>query len=375
MRFSRTVFFYVLREVVIYTLVGLAAVSLVFIGTNLARRLTDFLMVGVALRDVLTIVKAVVVVTLAYTVPVSFLFGSLMGISRMSADGEILALRACGVGLKEVVLPVFVVGFAVSCLSWYIVFEVEHAAKRDLRDMVVSMATSGRMIEERRFRQIGNRMFYVESRDRDNHLRGVFISDQSNPERPLLIFAESGDFSFDADTKLVKLALRDGDLHAEGENGAAHDYYRMSFQEFEYVFPVYVPDSLAFHRLRPRDMTTEQLRGVLAYARAGNSIEDLWVTEIGHYEVQLHRRFALPVAPMLFALLVVPLSLSRARGARAWSVLLCGMLMAVYYGVLSFSQYLAVEGLLPAVVALWLPNALLAVTAAVLLHRLGRLPA
>ena len=56
-------------------------------------------------------------------------------------------------------------------------------------------------------------------------------------------------------------------------------------------------------------------------------------------------------------------------------MLLCAALMAIYYGVLSFSQYLAVEGILPAAVALWLPNALLALTAAVLLFRLRRLPA
>lgn len=375
MRLSRTVFLYVLREVVLYTLVGLAAVSLVFIGTNLARRLTDFLMIGVSLGDVLTIVKAVAVVTLAYTVPVSFLFGSLMAISRMASDAEIIAMRACGLGMKDVVIPVLAVGFLVSCLSGYIVFDVEYNAKRELRDMVVSMAASGRMIEERRFRQIGNRMFYVESRDRQNHLRGVFIADQSNPERPLLIFAESGDFSFDPETKRVTVTLRDGDLHAEGEPGAAHDYYRMSFQEFEYAFPVQVPDELDFQKLRPRDMSTQQLRDVIARVRAGGSIRHLWVPEVGHYEVQLYRRYALPVAPLIFALLVVPLSLGRVRGARAWSVLLCGVLMSVYYGLLSFCQYLAVQEILPAALALWLPNGLLAVTAVILLRRLHRLPA
>ena len=41
MRVARTVHLYVVREVLVYTLVGLAAVSVVFIGTNLARRLAD----------------------------------------------------------------------------------------------------------------------------------------------------------------------------------------------------------------------------------------------------------------------------------------------------------------------------------------------
>ena len=49
MRFPRTVSLYIAREVLLYSLVGLAAVSVVFIGRNLLGRLTQFLMIGVAL--------------------------------------------------------------------------------------------------------------------------------------------------------------------------------------------------------------------------------------------------------------------------------------------------------------------------------------
>jgi lipopolysaccharide export LptBFGC system permease protein LptF len=49
MRGSRTVSRYVAREVVLYSLVGLAAVSVVFIGQNVLRYLAKFLMIGVSL--------------------------------------------------------------------------------------------------------------------------------------------------------------------------------------------------------------------------------------------------------------------------------------------------------------------------------------
>lgn len=374
MRFPRTVSWYVLREVVIYTLIGLAAVSLLFIGTNLARRLADFLMIGVALSDILTIVWSVVVVTLAYTVPVAFLFGALVGVARMASDSEILAMRACGLGLKDVVLPIFVIGMFVSGLCWYIVFEVEHRAKRELRDTVIAMAAEGRMIEEGQFKQLGERMFYVESRDRENHLRGVFIADQSDPERPLLVFAESGDFSFDPETRRVRVLLRDGDLHSEDSGRGPLDYYRMTFESFEYVFPVELPGGVDGSLLRPRDLSADELREVIAHARSGGSLDHLWVDQVEQYEAQLHRRYALPVAPMIFALLAVPLSVGRGRGARSWGILLCGVIMAIYYGVLSFSQYLAFEAVIPAAVALWVPNAVLGGVAVFLLWRLRRLP-
>ena len=101
----------------------------------------------------------------------------------------------------------------------------------------------------------------------------------------------------------------------------------------------------------------EQLRGVIAKARAGESLRHLYAKKVEEYEIQIHRRFALPVAPMVFALLAVPLALQRGRGARSWGVLLCGLLVTLYYAVLSFGQYLALEALVPAAGALWLPNA------------------
>jgi len=375
MRPSRTISLYLLREVGIYTLLGMAAVTFVFIGANLVRRLSDFLMIGVAPSDVLVIVRSVVVVTLAYTVPISFLFGALVGVARLASDSEITAMRASGIGLGGIVLPVLLLGILVSCLTWYLALEVEHRAKRQIRDVVMSMTATGRLIEPGRFKQLGERMVYVASRDRDNHLEGVFIADQSDPERPLLIFAEAGEFAFDVDSQEAHVLLRDGDIHLEGDPGSQADYYRMSFVSLEYVFRVPMPRGGDFRMLRPRDMTMDELREVVSRARAGESISHLFKDQVEDYEVQIHRRYALPVAPMIFALLAVPISLRRSRGARAWGALLCGLLVAVYYGILSASEYFALEGFVPAALALWWPNLVFAGLAAVLIARARRVPA
>ena len=215
MRLPRIVSFYIAREVLLYSLVGLAAVSVVFVGRNLLGRLSAFLMIGVSLSDVLAITRCVVIVTLAYTVPISFLFGVLVGIGRLASDLEIKALRSCGVPLRDTVLPVFALGLLVSCLTWYIALDVEHRAKRELRGILMAMTRSGTLIEPGKFTRVGSRMFFVEDRDRDNRLEGVFISDASDPERPLLIFAEYGEFGFDPEEQKVRIQLRNGDLHWE----------------------------------------------------------------------------------------------------------------------------------------------------------------
>lgn len=373
MRLSRTLSLYVAREVAVYTAVGMAAVSVIFIGQNLLRRLADLLMIGVSAADVWTIVRCIVLVTLSYTVPVSFLFGSLVGIGRLASDVEIKAMRACGIGLAGMVLPVFILGFAVSCLTWYLALDVEHNAKRELRDSIVAMTASGRMITPQRFTRVRDRIFYVDDRDRQNRLEGVFIADGSDPERSLLIFAEFGEFSFDREAGMARIRLQNGEVHIEelsdGDGGMPVDHGRMSFVSFEYAFRVPF-GAVGSHWVRPRDMSNQELLENIARARRGEPTEE----DLERYEVQLHRRYALPMAPMIFALLAVPLTLGRGSGARAWGALLCALLVAVFYTVLSFSQYLAMEGIIPPVVAMWLPNAAFALLALVLLLRARRIP-
>jgi lipopolysaccharide export LptBFGC system permease protein LptF len=51
---------------------------------------------------------------------------------------------------------------------------------------------------------------------------------------------------------------------------------------------------------------------------------------------------------------------------------LCGALIFTYYAMMIFSEFLAVQRVIPALVALWVPNALFAAAAAFLLYRTRR---
>jgi lipopolysaccharide export system permease protein len=90
------------------------------------------------------------------------------------------------------------------------------------------------------------------------------------------------------------------------------------------------------------------------------------------YQLELQRRMALPIATILFALIGVPLGLRKARGARSWGALLCIAVVFSYYAMLSVFQFLGNSEVLSPVMALWLPNAMFAVVALLLLLRARR---
>jgi lipopolysaccharide export system permease protein len=233
------------------------------------------------------------------------------------------------------------------------------------------MTTQGSMIEPGEFKRVGDRIIYVRGRDGDGRLESILISDRSDPQRPFMIFAESGFFGWDGERGEARFRLRNGDIHLEPADAGGARYQRIVFQDFVYSFPVRNLLELETAQLRPKDLTTSELRATLARLEAGELVPHA-SRYPREYQVQLARRYALPMAPMLFALIGVPLAMRLTRGGRSWGVLLCAGLVGSYYGVLTFSQYLALEGVLPVGIALWIPNALCAAAGALLLTRARR---
>ena len=371
MRIPRTASAYLVRQVLGWGMIGLAAITTVFLSQNLVRMLEKLLLFGVHAEGVATVVKCIAVTMLAYTLPIGFLFGVLVTVGRMAADGEILALRSCGFGLREILLPILALAILVSALTAWLLLDVEIQARRELRSALIEMTTQGAMIVPGEFKRVGERIVYVRSRDDDGRLERILISDRTDPERPFMVFAESGSFGWDGERGEARFRLRNGDIHLEPAKADSPQYQRIGFQDFEYSFPVKNLLELESARQRPKDLTTAQLRDRLAELEAGERGGPSSRAAREH-RVQIHRRYALPLAPTLFALIGVPLAMRLTRGGRSWGVLLCSGLVGIYYGVLTFCQYLALEGVLPAAVALWMPNALCALAAAILLARARR---
>jgi lipopolysaccharide export system permease protein len=368
-RLPRKLSVYILREVVEYTLLGLMAITVILLSRNLLRLLDELIAAGLSSADLFAVLRCLAPMLLSYALPVAFLFGVLLATTRMVSDHEITAMRACGLGLREILAPVVALGFAISCSSWYLQLEVEHAARRELRDVVQSVVARGAVIEAGRFKRLGERVLYADHVDRDNRLERVVIADRSDPKRPVTIFAESGRFSFDHERGELRLQLQNGDVHIEPQRDDDERYRRIAFLSIDYAFDVELALKAAFGSLRPYDLTMAELREIAASAEAGASLDHLAEKNPAAYRIQIHRRFALPVAPTLFAVVGIPLGLRRARGARSWGALLCVVVTFLYYLLLKGSEMLALEGVLPAALAIWIPNAVFASTGLVLLSR------
>ena len=97
---------------------------------------------------------------LALTIPMSLLLGLLVGFGRLSADREFVAMQACGISLKRLLIPVGLVSMvALRRHRVHLVLRLSQRQRRTFCDLMVNVlarsapkATSGRTCSIGRFR-------------------------------------------------------------------------------------------------------------------------------------------------------------------------------------------------------------------------------
>jgi len=217
MRLPRTLSAYTLGEVLLYSSLGLLAVTTLLVGRNLLRHLDELIRAGSPAAEIGIVVVFLASSLATYAVPVAFLFGVLLAVGRLAGDSEIIALQSCGVGLPSLVLPIAALGLAIAGLTAFLTFDVEHRAQRRLRLTIQTLAAEGRLIEAGQFRRVGERILFVKERGDADQLHGVLIADRSKADRPLLIFAERGETKWDPDLTTLHLELSDGSIHLDDD--------------------------------------------------------------------------------------------------------------------------------------------------------------
>ncbi len=357
MRGSRTLAWSLAREIIQYTLVGFVAACVVLLSQNLLRRMDELTAVGFSWADLGVVLRCLFPMLAAYTIPIALLFGTVFAIRRRVSDSEVLAMRACGLGVRTLVVPAIVIGTLVTGVTAWLLIAVEHEARRELASLFNAAAARGSILKAGQFQGFGNLVIYVAERHRDNRLERVMISDRSS-DTPFLIFAEEGRLNLDEGSGFLHLQLEEGEMHMLPDDLQADRYRRLFFHNFDYSFNVtsLLTDGAP---VRPKQMTLAELRAVVARGRGGDPLQELKKREPVVYELEIHRRLALPLAPLLFAIAAVPLALMRLRSSRAWGVAASSTVAFLFYAALTLMQYLSSEGWLPPAVALWVPNLLL----------------
>src|SRR5437016_12575421 len=108
---------YIVREVSRHAFLGLVVFTFVFLVPRLERVMEIYVRHVGSGAQILKLFLCIFPGVFVFTVPMATLIGVLLGLGRISADSEIIALTSLGVGRRRILLPVGVLALAGALLT------------------------------------------------------------------------------------------------------------------------------------------------------------------------------------------------------------------------------------------------------------------
>ena len=367
---------YVFREILSPVLLGLMVYVLLFLMNALFElaelAIKKDIPIGVVARLLLYLMPRV----LEMTLPMAILLGILIGVGRLSADSELIALRASGVSYRRILMPILVVAVGGWMASSWLILRVEPWAKYSQRRLLSEQIYSADLRREIKprvfFEQIPGLILYAdEVHQEGDFLDRIFLAHTDAQGREVVTLGRRAQIDYDRTTGRTQFVLESGTSHTL--NPAEPDSYQISrfdrqkfIQEPDQTFKMKV-DMLS--RPAPKNYSEQSLEELDRSADQAVSIqhEPTRRRVIGAIMVAYHERFALPFACLAFAFIGVPLGIANRRGGKASGFSLSIGIAIAYWVIYSFGQNLVREGKASPIPGMWTANMLLTVLGALLL--------
>jgi lipopolysaccharide export system permease protein len=346
---------YILIETLPTFLIGVAVFLFILLMFQ-ALRLTEFVLVhGVNLKTVAQMMGYLAISFLPVILPMSLLFAVLITYGRLSADAEILAFKALGLKLSHLTLPAIILGAATTFASAQTSFYLAPWGNRQFEVLINELGRlkAGATIKEGVFSEgFFDLVIYANQVDsKAGLLSKVFIYDERDRRAPLTIIAREGRLIREADPRLgdrAHLRLVDGSIHRT----QADTYTKIDFSAYD--INLFDPVQLKERSKSLPSMSIDEIKSSLRTDKLEPKMRS-------RHKIELHRRWSLSLACLLFAFIGVGLgTTTNRRLARASGMVLCLVVIVAYWLLYLSAEGLARNQTVPAWLSLWSVNVIFA---------------
>ena len=392
---------YLLRAHLGPFLFAFATLTGVILINTLARQLADLAGKGLPLRVVFQFFLLSLPSNIALTFPMAVLVAVLYTFSQLTAENEIMALKAGGVDLKRMVMPLLLAAALITTGMIWFNDQVLPESNHRWQQLMVDIGRKSPLftLREQTINRIpnatGGPRYYLQAARIDpttNRMQDVVIYDVGNPHLSRTIYADSGQMAFNQARTDLFLTLYDGHLR-EIDLDEPQSFQRLAFGEqvlrMEGVANVLERQEASGYRgdreltIGMMDARIDTLRSELAEVKAEAASEEdsaEWEQiraesiqrEIRSYKVEIHKKYSIAAATLVFVLIGVPLALRFPQGGVGMVIAISLAIFALYYVGLIGGETLADEGYTSPTVAMWIVNAIMAALGILGLTRLGR---
>jgi LPS export ABC transporter permease LptG/LPS export ABC transporter permease LptF len=308
---------------------------------------------------------------LPFTIPFGVLVGILIGLGRMAGDGEIIAMRAAGVSSRKVIAPVLLFAALGTGFGFYVTLRLKPYSYKRYTEIVNQLEKSqlNANITPRVFVENlnPNTILYVSDVKEGERAiwKNIFVADVTPPEKrdsgmkdkatgPMITVAEQAIASPDPKNNRIQLTLKNYATHEMGKDMRSSDTVAQSGdQALQAAAPFQTP-------LRSAGMNT---RALLRYPRD----KDDWIET----QIELHSRFALPIACIMLAMIGIPLGIATRKGGKSAGYV-NAIVVAFFCYYLTFVSLTGIARQRKMPVVLWIPNIAFFLAGIVMLARMER---
>jgi len=129
---------YILKRILGPCVLAVAAVAVLGVANEIQERIARLPVAQMTIGDVARLMVFSLPSLAAYLVPITYLLGILLAFSSLAQNNEIVAMKAAGIPLKRIVVPILVLGSLLSVLCFLLQDRVHPWATTKIRDLIAT---------------------------------------------------------------------------------------------------------------------------------------------------------------------------------------------------------------------------------------------
>ncbi|MBC8234863.1 LptF/LptG family permease [bacterium] len=368
---------YVLKEFIAPFFLSLFCFTFILLLNDIFKWTKTFVQKGVNVWYLVELLIYALPSTLVVTIPMATLVGLLLLFGRLSAENEITAMKASGVGIHQLLPSILLVSMGLSIFNFLF---MDYALPRgnvaywrlitDIRVRHPALILTPGIADD--LDQDGRKWMFESKDEKTGRLQNVKIWDEYRDGKPRLIEAKEGELEFS--DSFSKLKLYNGFTYEEATKENPQRYQVINFKEMQVNLDL--SEQLQrgeYNSQNPLNMSLAELSKYMKETRKQYSEEKEYLKyRLLRAEVEYQKKFAIPFACFAFSLIGVPLGIVVRRSGKMVGAGIGLGVIIVYYVLLQIGQTTGFRGVLPAPLAIWMPNVLIGIAGVILIIRTVR---
>jgi len=325
-----------------------AIVLLIFLITS---NIDDILGNNVSIIDTIRFLIYSIPYTIVQIIPISVVISVLFSVGQMSKHNEILAMATSGISKYRFLLPLAILGFIISILTFLFnesVVPISQSKANDIKQRTIK----GKKVLERGevfVKGKGNRFYsmstYISNPPmminpviEDVNTDNTFLTKRIDAKKAILI--KNTDEKNPSYWKLSDVTIREFD-----ENGLVK--YIQHYNEYNLVLEENLETFLSVEK-KPEDLSFLELWRYISILESQGAIVD--------YFPDLYLKISFPFSTLILILIALPFAFKVKSSEMLFGFGIGIIISICYYGTTAFFLTISKMGVVPSFIAVWLPN-------------------